>query len=487
MNNAKSRQLWADMALLLVALVWGSTFVMVKDAVSTYPVFPFLALRFALATAAILPIAGKRLLKLGWRGWASGALIGVLLFMGYGFQTAGLQSTSASKTGFITGLSVVLVPILAAVVLRKRPRSEAIIGVAVATIGLGLLTLGGDGLADGGMRLAAGDLLVLGCALSFALHIVSTSAFAPRSDPMALTFVQLLTVALLCTTVSLFRAEPFPPPPPATWFAAGFTGLLATAVAFLIQTSMQRFTTPTHTALIFTGEPVFAAIFGVLLANDQMTATLVAGGVLIVAGTLISEMPWSDRTAQVVSRFLSPHYVAVPMLLALGLADKVSWQQGLIWSLGAAIVGIGGPVAAMSRELRRGHISDWHVSERSERLQPVPVIGGILAPGLPLVALWLFDGPKTLMLASACILGLVIVNLAITLFWKISQHVSGVAATATLVTGVLGVGFAPLMLLIPLVAWARVRVGAHTVWQTVAGAATGTGISLAAFAVSRLV
>ena len=143
MQNSARKQIWADVLLLLVTVIWGSTFVMVKDAVSAYPVFPFIAIRFAFATVALLAFAWKHLASLGWRGWGAGALIGLCLFAGYGFQTAGLQQTSASKTGFITGLSVVLVPILSAVLLRKMPSVGAVIGVALATVGLAFLTLAG--------------------------------------------------------------------------------------------------------------------------------------------------------------------------------------------------------------------------------------------------------------------------------------------------------------------------------------------------------
>ncbi|MBC7316075.1 MAG: DMT family transporter, partial [Chloroflexi bacterium] len=159
------RQLWADLALLLVALIWGSTFVMVKEATAAYPVFPFLALRFGLATVGLILIGGKRLRTLGWRGVGAGALIGLFLFGGYAFQTLGLRYTSASKAGFITGLSVAIVPLLSAAILRQRPQPQAAVGVCLAVTGLALLSL------NAALHFDRGDLLVLACALSFALHI----------------------------------------------------------------------------------------------------------------------------------------------------------------------------------------------------------------------------------------------------------------------------------------------------------------------------
>jgi drug/metabolite transporter (DMT)-like permease len=470
---AGSRQLGADALLLLVTLVWGSTFVMVKDAVASYPVFPFLTLRFGLATVVLLAIGGGRLRRLGWRGLRAGVLIGLWLFGGYALQTIGLQYTSASKAGFITGLSVALVPILSTLLLRRPPPPGAMIGVCLATVGLALLTLNHD------LRVALGDLIVLGCAVSFALHIVSVSAFAPTMDPLGLTIVQVATVTVLSAGISLLTPGPWPTPGPSGLFAAVFTGILATAAAFAIQTSMQRFTTPTHTALIFAGEPVFAAVFGVLLAGDVMTAGAVAGGALIVVGTVVSEIRWSERTAAAVSRFLSPHYVAIPLLLLLGFYDVTPWYRGLMWVGVIAVVSVAGPILLLRRELRRGAISDWHISDRRERLRPVPVLVSLVAALLPLGLLLILDGPRLLLVAFQSALLLVLLNHLITTAWKISQHVSSVAASTTLVTATLGIGAAPVLLLVPLVAWARVKVGAHTVAQTVVGGVVGSGITLA--------
>ncbi|MHB0858480.1 MAG: DMT family transporter [Anaerolineae bacterium] len=477
----KRRQLQADLLLLLVTLVWGATFVMVKDAVSAYPVFPFLALRFALAALPLLLIGWRRTLSLGWRGIGAGVLIGLFLSAGYAFQTTGLQHTSASKAGFITGLSVVIVPILSTVLLRRLPSFSAIIGVCLATAGLALLTLGDH------LRISTGDLLVLGCAVSFALHIVSVSAFAPHMDTFGLATVQISTVALVCTAISVLTGEGFPVPSGSVWFAAAFTGVLATALAFTIQTSMQRFTTPTHTALIFAAEPVFAALFGMLLAGDVLTGRGVAGGVLILSGTIVGEMRWSERTATIISRFLAPQYVATPLLLLLGLLDPVSWQRGLLWAMLCCLWAVVLPLLILRRELRRGGISDWHISVRRERLRPIPLLASIASPVVPLALLIVFRGPQLLLVGFITASLLIAFNMLITLQWKISGHVTSVAATATLVAATVGPGAAPLLLLIPLVAWARVKIGAHTVMQTVAGGLSGVGITLLSLRFAGLV
>lgn len=476
----RRRQLGADLALLWVTLIWGGTFVMVKDAVSAYPVFGFLAIRFALGLAVLLLIGWRRLRTLAWRDVARGALLGLFLLGGYAFQTLGLQHTTASKAGFITGLNVAIVPVLSALALKQRPQLAAIIGVVLATVGMGLLSLSQS------LQIGQGDLLVLLCAVSFALHIVGVSAFAPGVDPIALTIVQVAVVAAASTLIMLLTGEPWAAPTASVWGAAAFTGVLATAVAFGVQTAAQRFTTPTHTALIFTAEPAFAALFGVWLAGDVLTARMAVGGILILAGTLISEIPWSQRTAALVSRYMAPQYVISLLLILLGLTDPISWRRGLVW---VAVVGLPFVLITLGvfrRALRRGQISDWHISNRQERLHRGIVAASLLFTAVPMLILYFFEGPRWMLAAALSGFLLVVTNLAITLLWKISQHVSGIALGATLATASLGPLAAPSLLLIPLVAWARVKVGAHTVMQTVAGGVTGVLVTLCALALLGL-
>ena len=154
---------------------------------------------------------------------------------------------------------------------------------------------------------------------------------------------------------------------------------------------------------------------------------------------------------------------------------------------GIALVAVAVPTLLMRRELRRGAISDWHISDRRERLQPVPIIASLAAALVPLGLLATLDGPRLLVVAFESALAVVLLNHAITFAWKISQHVASVAASTTLVTATLGIGAAPVLLLVPLVAWARVKVGAHTVAQTVAGGALGAGITLAVLRLAGIV
>lgn len=273
-------RLRADLGLLAVATIWGATFVMVKDALREAGPLTFLAVRFSLATLAFVPLLARRRQALSWRVAASGGAVGLLLFGGYAFQTAGLQFTSASKAGFITGLSVVFVPILSAAVLGRPPDWLTLVGVGLATVGLGLLSLG-DNLA-----LDVGDLLVLACAVCFALHIIAVGHFAPRLDVLGLTAAQILAAAFLNTAGAWLFESPRIAQMVTILPAALFTGLFATVVAFYLQVHAQRFTTPTHTALIFSMEPVFAALFGYLLAGERLDSRGLVGCGLILIGML---------------------------------------------------------------------------------------------------------------------------------------------------------------------------------------------------------
>jgi drug/metabolite transporter (DMT)-like permease len=281
----------ADLALLGVTLIWGATFVMVKEAVAYFPVFAFLTLRFSFALLSLVPflwsgssfgVTGIR--RLGRTELWAGGLVGLALLAGYGLQTAGLRTTSAAKTGFITGLSVIFVPLLGAALWHRRPPLAARVGIGFAVSGLALLTLGPN------LSIAWGDLVVLGCALAFALHILAVGAFVPRFEPRLLTLIQIGTVALCSALVSRVVEWPWPL---LTWQVLGaalFTGVLATSLAFGVQNAAQRFTSATHTALIFTMEPVFAALSAYLLAGERLRPRHWVGCGLILVGMLMAEL-----------------------------------------------------------------------------------------------------------------------------------------------------------------------------------------------------
>lgn len=270
------------LALIGVTAIWGSTFVVVKRAVEQMPVSDFLTWRFALAALAMVLLRPRSVASLGTAGRRAGALAGVALGVGYLLQTLGLQHTSAAVSGFITGLFVVLTPIAAFLLLRSPLSWSAAAAVALATVGLGLISLHG-------FSIGQGELLTLGCAAAFALHIVGLGRWAPLHDAYGLAVVQLLTTTLLC----LLFAVPGGVAMPGSWQVWGalaLTSLAATALAFVVQTWAQASMAPTRAAVIMTMEPVFGGLFAVLLAGEVLGLRTLAGAALVLAAMVLTEI-----------------------------------------------------------------------------------------------------------------------------------------------------------------------------------------------------
>ena len=290
----------ALVALILVTAIWGVTFVQVKDAVEIYPLFAFLAVRFAIATVTLAPFAVGRVRTLDRRGLAAGFGLGGLLALGYALQTAGLSRTTVSSTGFITGLCVVLTPVTALVLFRHRIALSAWVGVVLATVGLAMLS----GIEAGS---AVGDALVLGGALAYAVQIVLMERYAPDYDAVALTLAEMIAALVGFTAIALALGDLSVPHGWTVWGALLVTGVFASALAFLIQTWAQRRTSATRTALAFAAEPVFAGLFGYLLAGDRLGALGWAGCAVILVGIVVSEPSAARALASLGARFrLSP-------------------------------------------------------------------------------------------------------------------------------------------------------------------------------------
>ena len=287
------------LALIAVTAVWGVTFVQVKDAVALYPLFAFLAVRFAIASLTLMGPAARRLRPLGRRGLGAGIVLGLLLAAGYALQTAGLERTTVSSTGFITGMYVVLTPLIALVLFRHRIGRGAWIGVGLATLGLALLS----GIDAGS---PAGDLLVLAAAAVYSLQIVLMERYAPRYDAFALTFVEMLTAFVGFAVVAAARGEFELPRGTTVWAALLVTGVFASALAFLVQTWAQRRASATQTALAFSMEPVWAAIFGYTLAGDRLGAIGWTGCAIILAGIAVAEPAAASTLVRLLSGRRTP-------------------------------------------------------------------------------------------------------------------------------------------------------------------------------------
>lgn len=285
MSSPNDRASWrADLALAAVTIVWGSTFVLVKRALNDISALLFVAVRFSVATLVI-----------GWvfRGrwtWRSGPppggpLAGLCLFAGYAFQTAGLKLTTPSKAAFLTGLAVVLVPLLNSLVYRVYPHVSEAIGVVIASVGMALMTLDGSG---GGF--ARGDVLVMFCALAFAAHIVVLGHFSRPGTFEPLAVWQLGTTAIIALASFWWMEKPFFHPTPILGIALLVSSLLSTALAFTVQAWAQQVTTATRAALIFALEPVVAWAFSFTIMGERLPAKAVFGAILILTGIVVAEL-----------------------------------------------------------------------------------------------------------------------------------------------------------------------------------------------------
>lgn len=281
--------------LLAVTAVWGATFVMVQDVVQEMPVYAFLFWRFGIAGLALALLNPKSLTRLSPTDLKHGVLLGLMLAVGYTAQTIGLQHTSATVAGFITGMFVVFTPLVAAVALKKRITATTWFAVGLATVGLALLSLSG-------FSIGFGELIMLVCALAFAAQLVFLGEWTSTDRAYGLTVVQLLVVAALTGFASLFDGGPVPPQSTNAWVATIFLALVATAAAYLIQAWAQAHISPTRAAIILTMEPVFAGFFGVTLAGDEITLRMGVGALLILAAMYVIEL--TPRAAKIEP---SPH------------------------------------------------------------------------------------------------------------------------------------------------------------------------------------
>lgn len=269
----------ADLALGVAAFFFGTTFLVVQDAVEEADPVPFLALRFLVAGGVLAVLARGR--PATPRELRHGALAGSLLLVGYVTQTVGLQYTSPSTSAFLTYLLVVFVPLISLVALRRRPHPLTLLALVPSVAGLVLLT-GGAGTAMG-----RGEVLTLGCAVAFAAHIVALGETAALHDPVRLTCIQVTVVGLACAAGSLASGGVG-----MSWGAAGaaaFTGVFATALAFFAMVWAQRIVRPWRAALILLLEPVFAALLA-WSTGDGLTGTALAGAVLILVAVVTAEV-----------------------------------------------------------------------------------------------------------------------------------------------------------------------------------------------------
>jgi drug/metabolite transporter (DMT)-like permease len=271
--------------LVLVTMIWGSTFLIVQQTIRLTGPFTFLAMRFGVGALVLAVIFHKRLAKITRAEVITGSLIGLFLFGTYALQTTGLQYTTSSKAGFITGMYVPLVAILAVPLLGQKPTLSSLLGVMLAVAGLTLLSVNSSFQFTFGL----GELLVMGCAIASALHVISISKFAPRGDAMNLALVQIAITALLSLIAIPIAREPFVLPPLPVLGSALFMGVAATAFALAVMNRVQQFVSSTQATLIYALELVWVAILG-FLAGEQLSLFAWIGCGCILLSMVTSEL-----------------------------------------------------------------------------------------------------------------------------------------------------------------------------------------------------
>lgn len=287
------RSVLADLSLVGICVIWGTSFAIVKSVVGETNPATFIAARFTLAAILLGLIASRRLHKLDRELWKAGFVLAVPLMLGFLAQTYGLQGTTASKAGFITGMHVVFTPFLEQTFLRNRIMPYQMAGVGVAVAGLGLLTL--DRLSPP----TYGDLLVLACAFCFAVHLVLLGHYSPAMDGLLLSVTQMVWAAVFSILVAgsdMVQVVQFDKD---LILSVAYLGVMGTALAYLVQTTAQKYTPPTRAALILQTEPVFSSFFARLWLDERFNIQQSVGAILILAGILLCQAGDARRSREV--------------------------------------------------------------------------------------------------------------------------------------------------------------------------------------------
>jgi len=294
-----TRSRLAALALISVAISWGAGFVLMEPAIERQPIFNFLAFRFTIATLIMVAVRPSVVTKLNRNLVLQGGLLGLALGGGYVTQTIGLDYSTAALTGFYTGLYVALTPLLAWLLLRNKVSRKSLVGVLVATAGLGILS-------SGSVALGWGEVSLIACAFLFALHIIGLGQWSSRHDSYALTVIQLAVCALMSWAGALtIEAGVQTPPDVEVWFAIIFTAVLATALAFFVQTWAQSILDPSRVAIILTSEIVWAAVIAYGVGQEDPNFTSLLGGGVMLAAMLIVE--WPSKRKELVPLEPMPH------------------------------------------------------------------------------------------------------------------------------------------------------------------------------------
>ncbi len=278
-----NKQFKADFMLLVITVFWGISYVFTKVALEEVQEFNLIALRFILAFILAGTIFYRRIIKINFKTIKYAFILAIILFSVFVTMTYGVKYTSASNAGFLISLTVILVPAFSTLIFKQKPELSAIIGCILALLGVALLTLNEN------LSVNLGDLLMILCAALYAIHIIITGRFTKEvDDSIALGVLQLGIIGALAFLFSLIFETP-KLPSSNVWLEVIILSIFCTAIAFIVQTTAQKFTTPVHTALIFALEPIFAAIFGYLYLREILSSREYIGAVILIMGTFFAE------------------------------------------------------------------------------------------------------------------------------------------------------------------------------------------------------
>jgi len=280
----KKEMYFADLSLLIVAMLWGSTYVVTKNALNSINLPLLLTFRFVIASTLMYILFKRKIGKITFSDLKKGSIVGVILFSGFLFINYGLIYTEASKQGFLVATYVVIVPLMYWIIYKKMPQIKFFIGSLLTIFGIGLITL------QNGFSLSFGDSLTLISAIFFAMHIISIEYFAKNMNIYKLAFLQFFICAILSIILVIFTKQLSFDFPSNTWYSIIYLAVIATLFCFSTQTIAQKYTNSSHASIIMSLESVFAAIFGIVFLNEVLTTIMIFGGFLIVTAVLIIEL-----------------------------------------------------------------------------------------------------------------------------------------------------------------------------------------------------
>lgn len=284
--DSKKQALLADLSLLFVAIAWGIGFIVIKNALDFMDPIYMLFLRFTLSSLLMGIIFIKKTKTINIGDLKAGIIIGIILFFAFLSQTVGLQYTTVAKQAFITASNVVIVPFLLWFIIRKKPDIYEIIAAILCFVGIGLISI------EGVMKFSKGDILTMICAVFFACHIISVGHYAKKHDPIKLTIIQFGTAAVLSLLACLVFGIEFSPITMDISKAILFMALVSTIFAFGIQNVAQKYTTPSHAAIILSLESVFGSVFSIIFLKDKLTLQLIIGCLIIFVAVITAETKW---------------------------------------------------------------------------------------------------------------------------------------------------------------------------------------------------